>query len=224
MSATNRTSERTRRPPGPVCALVDRARDVAEQIRATAPRGTDVALDVVAAGSVSEGLPLLREGGRWVIAVGDGRPAGVPMELGCNSGATGLRGQAGTMGAARTEPTVIVPSAGWGVRVPRGHHHGLDLVRQARPRLPLRQLPPERPQSDLVSTPSPLLMLLGPVSPHWGPANSGDESSRTGRVGYTRSNSTSVLSQPAASWRRVSRSARSTVSDQRSLVLTQSDR
>lgn len=45
-------------------------------MRATAPRGTDVALDVVAGGLVSEGLQLLREGGRWVIAVGDGRTAG----------------------------------------------------------------------------------------------------------------------------------------------------
>lgn len=31
-------------------------------------RPVDVALDVVAGGLVSEGLPLLREGGRWVIA------------------------------------------------------------------------------------------------------------------------------------------------------------
>src|SRR4051794_32487887 len=31
-------------------------------------RGVDVALDVVAGALVSDGLPLLREGGRWVIA------------------------------------------------------------------------------------------------------------------------------------------------------------
>ncbi|MFE9815271.1 zinc-binding dehydrogenase [Streptomyces sp. NBC_00236] len=48
--------------------VVDRAGDVAEQIRAVAPEGIDVALDVVAGELVSEGLPLLREGGRWVIA------------------------------------------------------------------------------------------------------------------------------------------------------------
>jgi NADPH:quinone reductase-like Zn-dependent oxidoreductase len=49
-------------------AVIDRARDVSEQLRAAAPEGIDVALDVVAGDLVSEGLPLLREGGRWVIA------------------------------------------------------------------------------------------------------------------------------------------------------------
>ncbi|GAA1774157.1 alcohol dehydrogenase family protein [Streptomonospora arabica] len=48
--------------------MIDRARDVPEQIRAAAPEGVDVALDVVAGKLVSEGLPLLREGGRWVVA------------------------------------------------------------------------------------------------------------------------------------------------------------
>ncbi|WP_328315627.1 zinc-binding dehydrogenase [Streptomyces sp. NBC_00388] len=48
--------------------VVDRARDVAGQIRAAAPEGIDVALDVVAGDLVGEGLPLLREGGRWVVA------------------------------------------------------------------------------------------------------------------------------------------------------------
>lgn len=48
--------------------VVDRAQDVAEQIRAAAPEGVDVALDVVAGDLVGEGLPLLREGGRWVVA------------------------------------------------------------------------------------------------------------------------------------------------------------
>ncbi|WP_405945191.1 zinc-binding dehydrogenase [Streptomyces sp. NBC_00932] len=48
--------------------VIDRAGDVAEQIRTAAPEGIDVALDVVAGELVSEGLPLLREGGRWVIA------------------------------------------------------------------------------------------------------------------------------------------------------------
>lgn len=48
--------------------VVDRARDIAGQIRAAAPDGIDVSLDVVAGDLVSEGLPLLREGGRWVIA------------------------------------------------------------------------------------------------------------------------------------------------------------
>ncbi|MGA5566363.1 zinc-binding dehydrogenase [Streptomyces platensis] len=48
--------------------VVDRARDIAEQLRAAAPKGIDVALDVVAGELVAEGLPLLREGGRWVVA------------------------------------------------------------------------------------------------------------------------------------------------------------
>lgn len=49
-------------------AVLDRAGNIAEQVRAAAPEGIDVALDVVAGELVSEGLPLLREGGRWVIA------------------------------------------------------------------------------------------------------------------------------------------------------------
>ena len=48
--------------------VLDRAGDVAEQLRAAAPEGIDVALDVVAGDLVSDGLPLLREGGRWVVA------------------------------------------------------------------------------------------------------------------------------------------------------------
>ncbi|WP_047871435.1 zinc-binding dehydrogenase [Nocardiopsis sp. RV163] len=48
--------------------VFDRARDVAEQVRAAAPEGVDVALDVVAGDLLGEGLPLLREGGRWVVA------------------------------------------------------------------------------------------------------------------------------------------------------------
>ncbi|WP_265521703.1 zinc-binding dehydrogenase [Oerskovia flava] len=48
--------------------VVDRAQDVVEQVRAAAPEGIDVALDVVAGDLVGEGLPLLREGGRWVVA------------------------------------------------------------------------------------------------------------------------------------------------------------
>ncbi|MFF0072491.1 zinc-binding dehydrogenase [Streptomyces sp. NPDC005494] len=48
--------------------VFDRARDVVEQIRAAAPEGIDVALDVVAGDLVGEGLALLREGGRWVVA------------------------------------------------------------------------------------------------------------------------------------------------------------
>ncbi|WP_017569285.1 zinc-binding dehydrogenase [Nocardiopsis halotolerans] len=48
--------------------VVDRARDVAERVRAAAPEGVDVALDVVAGDLLGEGLPLLREGGRWVVA------------------------------------------------------------------------------------------------------------------------------------------------------------
>uniref|UniRef100_UPI002FDBA6BC zinc-binding dehydrogenase n=1 Tax=Streptomyces sp. IBSBF 2390 TaxID=2903533 RepID=UPI002FDBA6BC len=48
--------------------VVDRAGDLVGQIRAAAPHGVDVALDVVAGELVGAGLPLLREGGRWVIA------------------------------------------------------------------------------------------------------------------------------------------------------------
>lgn len=48
--------------------VVDRARDTAAQIRAAAPGGVDVALDVVAGELLSDGLPLMREGGRWVVA------------------------------------------------------------------------------------------------------------------------------------------------------------
>ena len=48
--------------------VLDRAQDVTEQIRSAAPEGIDVALDVVAGDLVGEGLALLREGGRWVIA------------------------------------------------------------------------------------------------------------------------------------------------------------
>ncbi|MGW8378149.1 zinc-binding dehydrogenase [Streptomyces sp. ODS28] len=48
--------------------VLDRARDIAEQVRAAAPEGIDVGLDVVAGELVGDGLPLLREGGRWVIA------------------------------------------------------------------------------------------------------------------------------------------------------------
>ncbi|MBM9623779.1 zinc-binding dehydrogenase [Streptomyces zhihengii] len=47
---------------------VDRAGDLTGQIRAAAPDGIDVALDVVAGELVADGLPLLREGGRWVVA------------------------------------------------------------------------------------------------------------------------------------------------------------
>ncbi|MGQ4513185.1 zinc-binding dehydrogenase [Streptomyces sp. DW26H14] len=48
--------------------VADRARDLAEQVRAGAPEGIDVALDVVAGDLVSEGVSWLREGGRWVVA------------------------------------------------------------------------------------------------------------------------------------------------------------
>ncbi|WP_331760382.1 zinc-binding dehydrogenase (plasmid) [Streptomyces sp. NBC_01471] len=49
-------------------AVIDRAGDVTEQIRTAAPGGIDVALDIVAGELVGEGMPLLREGGRWVVA------------------------------------------------------------------------------------------------------------------------------------------------------------
>ncbi|NED20412.1 zinc-binding dehydrogenase [Streptomyces sp. SID9913] len=49
-------------------AVVDRARDLGEQLDAAAPQGIDVVLDVVAGDLLSTGLPWLREGGRWVVA------------------------------------------------------------------------------------------------------------------------------------------------------------
>ncbi|GAA2968535.1 hypothetical protein GCM10020227_41010 [Streptomyces flavovirens] len=48
--------------------VLDRAEDITEQARVAAPDGIDVALDVVAGDLLGDGLPLLREGGRWVIA------------------------------------------------------------------------------------------------------------------------------------------------------------
>nr|WP_232822029.1 zinc-binding dehydrogenase [Desertihabitans aurantiacus] len=49
-------------------AVVDRGADVVAQVRELAPDGVDVVLDVVAGDLVADGLPLLREGGRWVVA------------------------------------------------------------------------------------------------------------------------------------------------------------
>ncbi|PRY58685.1 zinc-binding dehydrogenase [Glycomyces artemisiae] len=49
-------------------AVLDRAADLPEQVRAAAPGGVDVVLDVVAGDLVRTGLPLVREGGRWVLA------------------------------------------------------------------------------------------------------------------------------------------------------------
>ncbi|NEC14418.1 zinc-binding dehydrogenase [Streptomyces sp. SID8014] len=48
--------------------VADRAGDVIGQVRAAAPDGIDVGLDVVAGELLGDGLPLLREGGRWVVA------------------------------------------------------------------------------------------------------------------------------------------------------------
>jgi NADPH:quinone reductase-like Zn-dependent oxidoreductase len=48
--------------------VIDRAADVVEQVRTVTPDGIDVALDVVAGQLVGDGVPLLREGGRWVVA------------------------------------------------------------------------------------------------------------------------------------------------------------
>lgn len=48
--------------------VLDRADGIVEQLRAAAPDGVDLVLDVVAGPLVGSGLPLLREGGRWVIA------------------------------------------------------------------------------------------------------------------------------------------------------------
>ncbi|EFG64915.1 alcohol dehydrogenase, zinc-containing, partial [Streptomyces sp. SPB074] len=49
-------------------AVVDRAGDVPALLREAAPEGFDVVLDVVAGALLGDGLPLLREGGCWVVA------------------------------------------------------------------------------------------------------------------------------------------------------------
>ncbi|MGX6509034.1 zinc-binding dehydrogenase [Rhodococcus sp. SJ-2] len=48
--------------------VIDRAKDVVTQVRAASREGIDVVLDVVAGDLLGAGLPLLREGGRWVVA------------------------------------------------------------------------------------------------------------------------------------------------------------
>ena len=48
--------------------VIDRAQSVLEQVRAASGGGVDVVLDVVAGDLMGEGLSLLREGGRWVVA------------------------------------------------------------------------------------------------------------------------------------------------------------
>lgn len=48
--------------------VIDRADGIVEQARAAGPDGYDVVLDVVAGEVLGRGLPLLREGGRWVVA------------------------------------------------------------------------------------------------------------------------------------------------------------
>lgn len=48
--------------------VVDRAGDVPEALRDAAPDGIDVGIDVVAGDLVAASLPLLRDGGRWVVA------------------------------------------------------------------------------------------------------------------------------------------------------------
>jgi NADPH:quinone reductase-like Zn-dependent oxidoreductase len=48
--------------------VIDRAANVIDQARTLAPEGVDVVLDVVAGHLVGEGLPLLRDGSRWVVA------------------------------------------------------------------------------------------------------------------------------------------------------------
>lgn len=49
-------------------AVIDRAHSVEDQVRAVAPGGIDAALDVVAGDLLNQGISLLREGGRWIVA------------------------------------------------------------------------------------------------------------------------------------------------------------
>lgn len=58
--------------------VIDRHHNIVEQIQTVAPKGINVALDVVAGHLVHAGVPLLREGGRWVIA---GALAGYEVHL-----------------------------------------------------------------------------------------------------------------------------------------------
>ncbi|GAA1490623.1 zinc-binding dehydrogenase [Brachybacterium sacelli] len=48
--------------------VIDRAESIPAQLQALAPDGVDVVLDVVAGDLVAEAIPLVREGGRWVVA------------------------------------------------------------------------------------------------------------------------------------------------------------
>ena len=48
--------------------VIDRGRSIVDQVQDLAPHGIDVVLDVVAGDLVGEGIPLLAEGGRWVVA------------------------------------------------------------------------------------------------------------------------------------------------------------
>ncbi|WP_461296945.1 zinc-binding dehydrogenase [Streptomyces harbinensis] len=48
--------------------VVDRTQNLPDRLRAAAPDGIDIALDVVAGDLLTDGLPLLREGARWIVA------------------------------------------------------------------------------------------------------------------------------------------------------------
>ncbi|OAV60923.1 zinc-binding dehydrogenase [Enteractinococcus helveticum] len=48
--------------------VLDRAYSIVEQVHAVAPQGIDIGLDVVAGDLLRDGLPLLKESGRWVVS------------------------------------------------------------------------------------------------------------------------------------------------------------
>ena len=49
--------------------VLDRAYSIVEQVHSVVPRGIDVGFDVVAGELLQDALPLLRESGRWVVAL-----------------------------------------------------------------------------------------------------------------------------------------------------------
>ncbi len=59
-------------------AVIDRREDATTALRELAPDGIDVALDVVAGSFIRDGITVLSEGGRWVVA---GALAGYQIEL-----------------------------------------------------------------------------------------------------------------------------------------------
>ena len=84
--------------------VIDRAGDIAEQIRVAAPEGIDVALDVVAGELVSEGLPTREIAARLVLS-----PRTVEHHVASLLARTGLRSRAELAAFARANR--VAPTA-----------------------------------------------------------------------------------------------------------------